>query len=270
MDYLIHGNLSASLGHNFIEDLKWARVKIYQPANAENIGDEFTSKKKYPLLILDEKEVLRKKKNLIGNGLANTAGNYEVQLSESYQGGPIEIHMEFLRVPFQTSKADLAVQFVVTTLQPVWREKENGYSYDWNYCLPSTFWCDIRSRYDAWTIFGSVKSSNNQRKPLSGLKVSALDYDWVKDDDIGSAITNELGQFRIDFNSGDFKRTFLSPLVNIETPLTSKPGPGVYFKVTSYNGNSIYDEKPSVGKLPGRRNIPNCFHIELNVDKVEV
>lgn len=267
MVFLIHGNFSALLGHNFIEDLKGARVKIYLPESDRAITAETVSNKKYPLLILDEKEVLAKERMLIGKGLTDTSGNYEVQLSDEYKDGPVEINIELLNVPHQKGNIDLAVQFVLTTLQPVWRTSQNGYSYNWSYCFPGLFWRDIRSRFDAWTIFGSVKFANDKKKFLSGVKVSAYDHDWIKDDDLGSAITNELGQFRIDFCSTDFKQTFLSPLINVETPFSPIPGPGVYFKVTSYNGRPIYIEEPKYGKLPERRNIPNCFHIDLFVDK---
>jgi len=270
MNFLMNGNFSASLGHNFIEDLKWARVKAYLPEKDGISAKEKGLEKKHALLILDDKEILRRKKDLIGNGLANTSGNYEIQLGKKYKGGPIEMHLELLRVPFQKSKIDLRVQFVIRTLQPVWRENQNGQSYNWNYCLPSLFWHEIRCRFDAWTVFGAVKLAADKKKRLSGVKVSAYDFDWVKDDDLGSAITDESGHFRIDFCSKDFKKTYLSPLINIETPLSAIPGPGVYFKVSSYNGKFIYEEEPSYGKLQERSNIPNCFHIDLVVNEALV
>ncbi|MGI9550468.1 MAG: hypothetical protein ACR2MT_04660 [Aurantibacter sp.] len=266
MVFLIYGNFSALLRRDFLEDLDQATVKIYLPAKDAATTDETISETKYPLEVLDEKAIGAKKKYLIGEGKTDALGNYTVNLSNEYQKGPVEINIEVFKVPNQKSKVDKTVQFVVTTLQPVWRGDEKESTYNWNYCLPGRFWCGIRGQFDAWTVFGSVKYADDRKKPFVGVKVSAYDEDWIKDDKLGSAITDEYGRFRIDFQSSDFKKTFLSPLVNVETPLTPIPGPGVYFKISSYNGKVIYDEDPSYGKLPERRNIPNCFHVDLFVD----
>lgn len=254
------------LRRGFFEDLDQALVKIYLPAKDTPAIDETIPEKKYPLEVLDEKAIKAKKKYLIGEGETDALGNYTIQLSAEYQKGPVEINIEVFKVPNQKSRVDKTVQFVVTTLQPVWRGDQNEFSYNWNYSLPGRFWCGIRSQFDAWTIFGSVKYANDRKKPLVGVKVSAYDQDWIKDDKLGSAITDESGHFRVDFCSSDFKKTFLSPLVNVETPLTAIPGPGVYFKIASYNGMVIYDEDSSYGKLPERSNVPNCLHVDLFVD----
>lgn len=270
MGYLIHGNFCANLRRDFLEDLDQALVKIYLPAKVSDVPDADIFKKKYPLNVLDEDMIASKRKYLIGEGKTDSHGNYKVNLSAEYKEGPVEINIEVIKVPNQKSRVDKTVQFVVTTLQPVWRGDENEFSYNWNYSLPGRFWCGIRSQFDTWTVFGSVKYSVDRKKPLVGVKVSAYDKDWIKDDKLGSAITDEHGRFRVDFCSSDFKRTFLSPLVNIETPLTAIPGPGVYFKIASYNDKVIYSEDASYGKLPERRNIPNCFHVDLFVDDDQV
>ena len=102
--------------------------------------------------------------------------------------------------------------------------------------------------------------------PLVGVKVSAFDADWITDDLLGTATTDGAGHFRIDYTSKDFKQTFLSPIINVETPFSSTAGPDLYFVIESSGGTIIYEEKKSDGKEPGRRDSPNCFCVRLYVD----
>ncbi len=70
--------------------------------------------------------------------------------------------------------------------------------------------------------------------PLPGVTVTAMDADLITDDRLGSSVTDSTGHFRIDYTSADFKKTFLSPLINIETDTTFpffSSGPDVYFKL---------------------------------------
>lgn len=267
MGYLIYGNFSARLRRDFLEDLDEVRVKIYRSDKAVKSISKETADKKYPMKILDVAEIAAKRVLLIGEGSTDASGNYRIELLPEYQeGDPVEINMEVHKVPNQKSTIDKTIQFIITTLQPVWRTEGNNLSYNWNYCLPGRFWCGIRGRFDMWTVFGSVRSSSDGKTPKAGVTVIAFDKDWIKDDRLGSAITDSSGHFRIDFCSEDFKQTFLSPLINVETPLTALPGPGVYFKIMANDGSIIYEEAPSYGKLPERKNIANCYHIKLFVD----
>src|SRR5690606_13313138 len=66
--------------------------------------------------------------------------------------------------------------------------------------------------------------------------------------------------------SKDFKQTFLSPVINVETPFSSTSGPDLYFVVESSGGTILYEETRSDGKAADRRDAPNCFCIDLCVD----
>jgi hypothetical protein len=44
------------------------------------------------------------------------------------------------------------------------------------------------------------------------VRVRAFDADWLQDDDLGSAVTDGAGHFRIDYSRADFEKTIFSPL----------------------------------------------------------
>ena len=85
----------------------------------------------------------------------------------------------------------------------------------------------------------------------------------------GGAITDETRAFRIDYGGNDFKKTFLSPLTNVEMPFRVMPGRAVYFKAINSQGAYLSEELRSLGKQDGRKNIPHCFYFDLytNSDK---
>lgn len=262
MGFYIKGNFSGSLCLNFHEPLSNIVVKVYLPE--EPIANN--RKTKYTFEILKEAAVLKKIKFLLGVGKTDASGNYEIKLSDQYNGGPVAFDIEVTEVPNQKVKINKKIQFTLTTLQPVWKEVDGESHYSWHYCLPYNFWGGIRTAFDAWMICGYVKSAVDHRIPIAGAKITAYDSDWIKDDLLGSVSTDDSGYFRIDYSSADFKKTFLSPLINVETPFSAIPGPGVYFKVASREGVMLYEEGRSDGEKMPRRNIPNCFGIELYVD----
>ena len=262
MGFYIKGNFCGSLCRNFHEPLSSVVVKVYLPEEPTTEN----SRTKYTFGILKEETVLKKIKFLIGIGKTDALGNYEIKLSDQYNGGPVAFDIEVTEVPRQKVKISKKIQFTLTTLQPVWKEGGGESYYNWHYCLPFKFWASIRTAFDAWMICGYVKSASDHRIPIAGAKVSAYDSDWIKDDFLGTVSTDSSGYFRIDYSSVDFKKTFLSPLVNVETPFSPIPGPGVYFKVASNEGVMLFEENKADGEKMPRRNIPNCFDIELYVD----
>jgi hypothetical protein len=75
----------------------------------------------------------------------------------------------------------------------------------WDHCLSPRYWCLVRSRFGAWVLCGRVVVCDTEA-PVSNVKVSAFDVDWLQDDPLGSAITDTTGKFRIDYLADDFKR----------------------------------------------------------------
>lgn len=241
------------------------KVKLYQPPQVANASEYLTSDPKNTLRVLDTDEIAEKKKYLIGEAMTDESGAYSVQLDRSYKGGPIMVDIMLDYVPGQKKESDKEVQFTVTILQPAWRNDGKDYFFGWDYCISHRFWCHIRSLFDAWVICGKVVSCQDEKRPLVGVEVTAFDADWLTDDVLGSATTDASGHFRIDYTSADFKQTFLSPLINVETPFSSISGPDVYFKVTSGGGTVLLEETRAIGLGPERRDIGHCFCLDLCV-----
>jgi len=265
MSFIIRGNLCGHLCRSCREPLPNVVVRIYEARKDETNPDVLAANPKYTLRVLDEKEVSAKKKQLITEAKSDETGNYEVTMPRSYKGGPVVIDLQVNSVPGQKSKVKKTVQFTITSLQPAWRSVDNNHFYNWSYCLSWQFWCAIRAMFDAWVICGHVRSCEDRKTPLVGVKVSAFDADWLKDDFLGSATTDGSGHFRIDYTSSDFKQTFLSPVINVETPFSSNLGPDVYFKIESGGGAEIYTETRADGRADDRKDVPNCFCVDLCV-----
>jgi len=266
--FILKGNICGDLCADCREPLYGSIIRFYRVENLETSVVAVVAPPKTTLQVLDEKAVKAKSKLLMAEAKIDEKGNYEAELDDSYHnyGGPLMVDIVTKRVPNQKSDERAPVQFTITVLQPEWRESANGLTFIWNYCLSTRFWCYIRSLFDAWVICGKIISCEDEETPIVGVKVTAFDADWLTDDELGSGTTDNQGHFRIDYTSKDFKQTFLSPIINVETPFPPyNSGPDVYFKVETVGGQIIYEEERPDGKKQGRKNIGHCFCIELCV-----
>ena len=261
MGYMVKGNLRACLYLDLYESLEHVEVKIYKV----NSGSKVTHDYKNELHILSADVILNKSKNLLGSGFTDSEGNYVVDVCDSYNEGAIEIDLVVKDKQARKKKKQDPIHFTVKRLMPVWRSNDELKEFSWNYSFGFQLWSQVRHHFDIWTIIGSIKSTEDRKTPVEGVVVSAMDVDWVKDDLLGSATTDRTGKFRIDYTSIDYMQTFLSPLISIETPISSMPGPGVYFKITTSDGILLYEEKRAVGRTEERKNIPRCFNIDLYI-----
>jgi hypothetical protein len=100
------------------------------------------------------------------------------------------------------------------------------------------------------------------------VKVIAMDADLITDDLLGSEVTDLNGHFTIYYSSLDFKKTFLSPWINVETdklfPFFSS-GPDVYFRL-EYLGTEIAFETAA----NRRNNVGHCLCVKLCTKKIEI
>ena len=268
MDCYIEGNLSASLFPDILEAASEVEVLLYAlEPNCYPKGNKSNKE----LSILTDKEVRQKKDCLIGSGFTDDEGNYSVKVSNEYIDKAISVDFKLLKAPRQKSTKHKPIQVNVRTLKPIWRTKDYGKVYKYNYSFPFEFWYRIRTLFDAWTIYGRINLTTNPiNKRLSGYKVIAMDVDWIKDDFLGEAMTDLKGNFRIDYDSSDFKVTFLSPLINIETPVRAIPGPGVYFKVLDENDTEVYVEDRKMGHSDTRKNIHRSYFVKLELNPLFV
>ncbi|WP_209403013.1 hypothetical protein [Pseudozobellia sp. WGM2] len=266
MGYIIKGTVNASLFPDIRENVSDALVLIYLDDDlAEN---RHSSKKEARQLT--KKEIIDKQDLCIGQAKTNGNGNFEIKLFEAYDNQRITIDIKLSQAPYQKSiNRKKEIQYTLIKLNPVWRPDGQNFSYSYNHTFPFKNWCQIRALFDAWTICGSLKITGATNTKLFGFKIVVMDVDWIKDDLIGTAITDEKGYFRVDYTSADFKKTFLSPILNIETPISTIPGPGIYFKVLSPEGKIIYQEDSVQGHTDERKNIPRCYFVKLNVTLVD-
>ncbi|WP_203258312.1 transthyretin-like family protein [Hyunsoonleella ulvae] len=269
MGFILKGNLFAEICKDCKEPLFGSIVRFYRVADINlDVVTHVTAHPKDTLQILDEKQIKAKSKLLLAEAEIDENGNYETELKGKYAeyDGPIMIDIVTKRVYNQTSKERRPIQFTLTTLQPRWRQTKLGIVFYWKYCINSRFWCRIRELFDAWVICGVLLDCKNDYIPIPGLKVIAMDDDWIHDDELGSDTTDANGHFRIDYSSSDFKQTFLSPLINIETPFPPfNSGPDVYFRL-EFNGSPIEFEKPS----DKRNNVGPCLCVKLCLDDIVI
>ena len=262
--YTVKGHLSAHLIRNLTECLRGVTVKIYSPFLAVANGEIFVQKE--PLQCLTDKEILAKETSFLGVSDVDVEGNYHVQLSEDYKGGPLEIDLKVEQVPFQKYPAEKGPQFTLRRLSPIWREENEEFSYRFDNCIPFAFWSGVRRQCDAWVICGFVKTSCDAKKPLCQVSVTAYDSDWDNDDVLGTSLTDDTGFFRIDYSSKDYTKTILSPLINIDTPISLMSGPGVYFEVTDKKGHLLHRESRKMGRSGKRKHVSHCFYEDVFVN----
>ncbi len=267
MGFILKGNLTGEICKDCKEPLFGSIVRFYRVANLDiDVVTHVTANTKDTLQILNEKQVKAKSKLLLAEAEIDANGNYKTELTGEYAeyDGPIMIDILTKKVYNQKNKDRESIQFTLTTLQPRWRETNEGIVFYWKYCIHSRFWCRIRELFDAWVICGQLLDCKNDNVPIPGIKVIAIDDDWIHDDQLGSDITDANGYFRIDYTSKDFKQTFLSPLINIETPFPPfNSGPDVYFNL-EIDGTPIEFEKPS----DKRENVGPCLCVRLCLEDI--
>lgn len=265
MKYLFKGNLAGFLCTDYKEAIGHNKVLLYAAAEPDQAIEKAVANTKDTFRLVSDKELADRRKLLIKTVETDAEGNFEFELDEKQSRQAFDI--DFIcgtvshSIPVKPPKK--APQFHLTTLYPEWRSNkdQSSYFFRWDYIIPAKWWCYIRGHYfDAWTILGHMYICDT-KTPLPGIQVTAMDADFLTDDNLGSDVTDANGFFRIDYTSADFKRTFLSPLLNIETDpsfLSFVSGPDVYFTY-AYNGSAIQGET----RANRRNNVSFCLCVNL-------
>jgi hypothetical protein len=267
MAYLFRGRLSGLICDECLEPLSNVKVRLYRIREGQDVTALAVANPKETFAVLSDAQVKEKAQSLFAEAETDAQGNFTFELGEKqgYRGGAFELDVSCGTVPHRKALPRREpVQFSLTTLQPQWRQSETGNLWAWNYSLPYRFWCWIRGLFGAWTVCGKVVTCDTQ-KPVSGVKVSAFDADWLQDDALGSANTDGAGRFRLDYAASDFKKTLFSPLLNLEWV----GGPDLYFKIETGGGTVLLSEPRSRGRASDRENAGPCFCVELCVDVAE-
>ncbi|MEO6455070.1 MAG: hypothetical protein ABIN97_13405 [Ginsengibacter sp.] len=265
MNYKIKGNLCGFLCEDCTEPIFPAEVLLYLPSQKERVIAATVANTKETFRAVGNKERDSRKELLLTRTKTDAQGNFEFSVDEKYANTAFDIDFVCGNVPRIPPKGPRKepVQFHLTTFYPQWRieNASENYYYNWKYCITSKWWCYIRGYYfDAWVICGHLRNCETGA-PIANATVTAWDADFLTDDNLGSATTDAGGHFRIDYTSVQFKQTFLSPWINVETDpgtLTFNSGPDVYFKA-SIGGVTLIDETSA----NRRNNVGYCLCVDL-------
>jgi hypothetical protein len=270
MNYHFKGNLKGFYCGDCYDFLYNAKVKIYAVDSTANVTALAVAKEKETFHQRTDEELKSISKRLIAEAVTDEAGNFVVELSEkNYNGGAFDIDFECGTVPIRIKippKPRGPFQFHITTLQPQWRQQENGMLAVYDHAIAASFFCRLLSLFDTWVVCGTITDCET-KKPVPGVNVYAYDVDWLQDDELGFGTTDANGKFTIVYPGDNFRQTLLSPWLNIEWP----SGPDYYFKIVEPISNIVLlKEDRSVGHRSDRENRGNCFCVNLCVDAKNV
>lgn len=257
--YIFRGRLCGYICEECSEPLANLRVRLYRVDKQRNVAALAVANPKETFAILDDDQVQGKESRLLAKAETDAEGNFTFDLGENYAGEAFEVDVYCGSVPRQKvgKRPPKPRQFTITTLQPRYRETENGFIAVWDYCLPYRFWCAVLSLFDVWTICGRVLDCKT-KQPVPGVKVMAFDADWLADDALGFDHTDATGKFIITYSGVDFRQ---GTWIDVELI----GGPDLYFRIEDAGGSPLLTETQANGRTPGRENAGNCFCVELCV-----
>ena len=265
MIHIFRGQLFGEIVSGFREPLAGATLRLYQYRGTKYISGRFVADPSGPLTVMSPDTMRSKMASFMIETTADAQGRFVFKLDEQrgYQGEACELDLFLTSVPGRKSQAPLPpVQIALTTIRLKAQDAAADTTAMWEYCLPADLWREVRARFDAWLICGRVISQSTAQ-PVPGIRVSAVDADWIQDDTLGSALTDDAGKFRIDYARADFTRTPLSPVINRE-----ESGPDLYFQLATPGGSVLLDEPKTQGQMAERKNAGHCFFIEFNLETV--
>jgi hypothetical protein len=271
MSYVLRGRLRGYVSPDLLEPLSDMTVKLYRTRADQDVETLASADPKHTFAVLNGDEVREKDYAFFAQTRTNDDGEFTIDLStktifghrgatHGYAGEPFEVDIYCKACQGYRPEADKEpVQFTITVLQPEWQQEGEGQVAYWEYDISQRFWCEVRAALDSWVITGRVTRCGSDT-PLEGLRVHAFDADLVQDDDLGSAVTDAEGKFRIDFSGKDFRDT---PVRGVGY---EAGGPDLYFRIEGADGRMVLDEKKERGSQPDRENVGNCFHVDLCVE----
>jgi hypothetical protein len=166
MNYQFRGNLKGFYCGDCYDFLYNAKVKIYAVDSTANVTALAVAREKETFHQRTDEELKSISKRLI-------AGAFDID----FECGTVPIR---IKVP---PKPRGPFQFHITTLQPQWRQTENGMLAVYEHGIASSFFCRLLSLFDVWAIFGTIRDCET-KKPVVGVNVFAHDVDWLQDDEL--------------------------------------------------------------------------------------
>ncbi|HEU4556369.1 MAG TPA: hypothetical protein VFS20_00925 [Longimicrobium sp.] len=219
------GRIVGALADDASEPLEGARVRVYRIQNGTTAGKE---------------------DRLVAEAATDQEGAFELSLAP---GEPLEVDVvlgDGAQVTLGTVETAAAARGPVEIR------------------IPPERWAEILGTRLRRRIYGRITVCGTDQG-VGGVKVSAFDSDCIQDDALGSDFTDAAGNYVIYYSEAQYKQTPLSPVINIDTPLSGADGPDVYMKIQTGGGDLLLDEASNVGRGPSRRNAPYIFKLDLCV-----
>lgn len=266
MKNIFKGSLQGYVCEDCIEFISNVDVLLYLPYRKENTEANVAANTKDTFRFVSKTEAKQRDGLFIDKVTTDSNGDFEFEINERYLNSDFDIDFICGTVPpkHPKPKRDESLQFHLTTLSmrsELENQAQNREDYRWQYIVAHKWWCYIRGHFfDSWVICGHLMNCKTNT-PIARAKVTAMDADFLTDDNLGSATTDANGHFRIDYSSADFKKTFLSPWINVETDpsfLSFHSGPDVYFKA-ELAGTALINET----KADARKNVGFCLCVDL-------
>ena len=234
------GRLFGSLSDDVSQPLADARVRVYRLQGDAPPRD--------PAEPLAPQAVERKETLLVAEADLDQQGGFALDL-EDHQEMELDVR---IAAPGQQE----ARQFTLTRLDAAALRRGSL-----EHAISPDVWKAII--FPRRMIYGRITACGTPQG-MAGLKVSAFDDDWIQDDALGSDITDAGGNYAIYYTSAQYRKTPLSPLINVDTPLGGDAGPEVYFRIEGPAG-TLLNEPSSRGEAADRRNAPPVFRVDLCV-----
>jgi hypothetical protein len=264
MRNIFKGSLRGHVCEDCLEDISNVEVLFYLPYRKEtSVTNEISNTETFRLVTKEE----AKQRNglFIDSVTTDKNGDFEFEINEKYLNADFDIDFVCGSVPPKPPKPkrEEMLQFHITSIsvKTELERQAQRENYRWEYKIAHKWWCYIRGHFfDAWVICGHLMNCKTNT-PIANAKVTAMDADLLTDDNLGTVTTDANGHFRIDYSSADFKKTFLSPWINVETDpsfLSFQSGPDVYFKA-ELAGTKLIDET----KADARKNVGYCLCVDL-------
>jgi hypothetical protein len=238
------GKIVGSLENDVAEPLDGAQVRVYRIQ-----GDAPAATTSQPLAA---ETVQDKAHRLVAEAATDAQGGFALDVAP---GEGLEVDVALAGDGDREAR-----QFTVARVDPAAVAKGG-----WEHRIATPEWIDIRRvGRRRRVIYGQITVCGT-RQGVEGLKVSAFDSDCIQDDALGSDVTDGSGNYAIYYTEAQYKRTPLSPLINIDTPLSGNDGPDVYMRVQTSGGDVLLDEASSVGRGTARSDVPYSFRLDLCV-----
>ncbi|QSW90394.1 hypothetical protein J0383_06160 [Flavobacterium endoglycinae] len=268
MRNIFKGSLKGYVCEDCREEISEVEILIYHPYKRTNTAAQAATNEKDDFRFVSKDEIKQRAELLVYKAKTDAKGNFAIEIDERYLDASFDVDFVCGSVPpkHPKPKKNEIVQLHIATIsiREELAKQAKDQNYRWEYAIAYKWWCYIRGHFfDAWTICGHLMNCRTNT-PIANAKVTAMDADFLTDDNLGTATTDSNGHFRIDYTSADFKKTFLSPWINVETDpnfLSFQSGPDVYFKA-ELAGTQLIDET----KANARKNVGYCLCVNLCSD----